>query len=668
MKNKLMIFALLAMCLCFGAQAWAANMLSNGDFDSSVVGNMCGWSDPIGDASPWVNNGCDHWINADTTDGIDRFLGVYGLKIWTSVASMQQDVAGVIPGTIYTIECVAFSPSHTAPFGNDICINRDGQISVEWYDGDPAAAGSIIGTRIAVDITNFDGSDPDDTWILIGGTEIAPVGAAYARVLLEVIDTGAAPAGAVTFDEVVMESGTDPTKATGGSPDEGFAHPSLTTELTWINPIAVPALTEVYFVESATLLDPNDAKAALDAAELLTPYDSCTNACTSTSVTLTESKYYAWRVVCDSVASDDWSFNTINTAPNVSAGPDQNAWLVSGTVDVDLDSTSADVDNLPVSATLTYDWTQTAGTAVTIADVEDPTVTLAAAGTYTFQLEVSDGLDSNTDEVTISVYAEADDRLVAHWKFEDDLLATVGTGIDGTETGTNPVAYVNGIAADGGPAGKALSLDGTNYVEILSSIADPNILHYDDEISVSAWIRGNGVSFGPQWAGVVTKGDSSWRIAIDGGGSSAEFASGLYGNEDFAGISGTQAINDGSWHYVVGVYDGAQIKIYIDGAIDNAEAVSYPIAKNDFGVVIGANDEEVGRAIVADIDEVRIFDKGLSTARVLAMYAADGGGNACGQDYAVSDLNEDCRTDVSDLKLLTAEWLDCTDLTGVNCN
>jgi len=49
------------------------------------------------------------------------------------------------------------------------------------------------------------------------------------------------------------------------------------------------------------------------------------------------------------------------------------------------------------------------------------------------------------------------------------------------------------------------------------------------------------------------------------------------------------------------------------------------------------------------------------------MYAGDGGGNACGQNYADSDFNQDCRTDAEDLKLMIAEWLDCTDLTGVNC-
>ena len=94
----------------------------------------------------------------------------------------------------------------------------------------------------------------------------------------------------------------------------------------------------------------------------------------------------------------------VNTAPTVNAGPDQAA--IELTV-VQLAGTANDVNNDP----LTYRWTQTVGTTVTLTNADSPDASFTApdvmAGTsedLTFRLSVSDGAGgTTTDDVVIAV-------------------------------------------------------------------------------------------------------------------------------------------------------------------------------------------------------------------------------------------------------------------------
>ncbi len=94
----------------------------------------------------------------------------------------------------------------------------------------------------------------------------------------------------------------------------------------------------------------------------------------------------------------------VNRAPVANAGQDQ---TVAERTEVTLDGRgSADPD---AGTTLTYAWTQTTGPSVTPRDATTaqaaftaPEVTVLTV--LTFQLTVSDGVDSSTDTVTVSVY------------------------------------------------------------------------------------------------------------------------------------------------------------------------------------------------------------------------------------------------------------------------
>ncbi len=107
----------------------------------------------------------------------------------------------------------------------------------------------------------------------------------------------------------------------------------------------------------------------------------------------------------DNATSDD---STTNTAPTASAGVDQSV-STGSTVNLDASASSdADGDSLsytwstyasPVSSTAVLDAMTTA----------TPTFTADVAGTYTFEVAVSDGIDMTTDQVSVTATTSTTD-------------------------------------------------------------------------------------------------------------------------------------------------------------------------------------------------------------------------------------------------------------------
>src|SRR5262249_52566405 len=90
---------------------------------------------------------------------------------------------------------------------------------------------------------------------------------------------------------------------------------------------------------------------------------------------------------------------TLNSAPVVSAGPNQTITLPATTT---LTATATD-DGFP--SPLTYTWSVVGGTGVTFTNPNSSStqVSFSAAGTYTLRVTVSDGQLSSTSDVVVTV-------------------------------------------------------------------------------------------------------------------------------------------------------------------------------------------------------------------------------------------------------------------------
>jgi len=140
-----------------------------------------------------------------------------------------------------------------------------------------------------------------------------------------------------------------------------------------------------------------------------------------------------------------------NRAPIANAGVDQTGTV---NVQVTLDGgASSDPDGNPI----TFSWTQTGGPAVTLLTPTAATArfTPSVAGTYTFQLAVSDGSLTAQDSVVVTVAAVGGPETVFSDDFETDRGWTVNAaGTDNAISGAwqraNPETTTSGITTQQG--------------------------------------------------------------------------------------------------------------------------------------------------------------------------------------------------------------------------
>jgi hypothetical protein len=140
----------------------------------------------------------------------------------------------------------------------------------------------------------------------------------------------------------------------------------------------------------------------------------------SVSVTLAPLTTYYWALdLYDSSINTSepfylshlFTFNTMNTAPDVNAGDDVAAWLDNGLRVVQLGGVVSDEDGGPGPATLL--WTVVAEpNELNPAQISDPlaanpTVTIIEPGSYTLQLEAGDGEFTTTETMQIVLYADS---------------------------------------------------------------------------------------------------------------------------------------------------------------------------------------------------------------------------------------------------------------------
>jgi hypothetical protein len=203
--------------------------------------------------------------------------------------------------------------------------------------------------------------------------------------------------------------------------------------------------------------------------------------------------------------------------------------------------------------------------------------------------------------------------LVGYWSFNEGTSTIAhdfsGNGNTGTLSGSTLPAWTSG------KLGYGLTFNNSpSYV----SVADASSLE-PAAITVAAWVNPSSL---PDWATVAMKTTSdSWNdgfgLAHYQGGNGINFFINNYSTNE---ASGTLSLN--TWSYVVGTYDGSNIKLYINGVLVSSAAYSTLINNSSNVLRIGSGTNNTGAAYpwIGALDEVRIYNRALTATEVAGLY------------------------------------------------
>lgn len=195
---------------------------------------------------------------------------------------------------------------------------------------------------------------------------------------------------------------------------------------------------------------------------------------------------------------------------------------------------------------------------------------------------------------------------VGYWK----LNQTSGT----TATDSTPVAdngTVTGTphwSTDCGGMG-VFDFDGsTNYVSVASS----STFQPTESITIAAWIKGDAWTTSSETNAILRKGQvgpNNYNLCVPNGHVSL-----CLDVSDLNGVQSSTVLSTGRWYHVAATWDGATVKIYIDGVLDTSASRSGTLNVDTRPVYIGGRSgADFFNGMIRD---VRLYNRALSASEI----------------------------------------------------
>lgn len=581
--------ALLSFALLFAANASAAPQVSlawNASPTTTVTGYKLYYGQASGSytANTDVGNQLTYTVG-NLTAGKNYYFAIKAYNAAGAQSEFSNEVSATTPvGT--TANFSASPTSGTAPLTVSFANSSTGATSYSWNFGDSASSSN---TSTAANPTHTYNS---------AGTYTVTLNA-----------TGADGTKTKTLTNYVTVAAP---AASNQAPNGTIATPTAN--------VTVTAGSSVSFQGSGT--DP-DNNTPLTYAWNFGDSASASNTSASASASHTYSTagtYTVSFVVKDAkgLADPTPATRTITvTAPTSSTKPTANADTYSVVTGSTLTVSSPGVlsnDSSPSGKALT---------AKLVSSVASGTLSFASKGSFTFKpasgftgtrtftYTATDGTSTSAPAtVTITVTPKATSvatGLVAAYGFNE---GTGTTAADSSGKG-NAGTIANTSWTSSGRFGKALSFNGSSS---MVTVKDSASLDLTTGMTLEAWVYPQGSL--SSWRTVLMKEQSGSDVyyiqTVDG-----KMVGDVYVGGSKQNIYSDSTIPLNTWTHLAATYDGAKIKIYINGALATWEnSVSGTIQTSTGALRIGGN-AIWGEYFQGLIDEVRIYNRALSSAEIV---------------------------------------------------
>jgi len=213
---------------------------------------------------------------------------------------------------------------------------------------------------------------------------------------------------------------------------------------------------------------------------------------------------------------------------------------------------------------------------------------------------------------------------VGEWKLDE------GTGTSANDTSGNANTGTLGTGSSAptwstGKIGKGLNFDGTDdYV----SVADSSSLS-PSQVTVETWAKFNSIADGKTIVAKDKSSGQSYMIAIGVANAGyLEFAT--YNGAWYGAKVLSSTISTNTWYHIVGSYDGTNLRLYVNGVLQNTASgpasIDYTAGLSDKRLTIGRYYASgIGSNYFnGSVDEVKIYNYARTAAQVAWDYNRGG--------------------------------------------
>jgi glucose/arabinose dehydrogenase/chitodextrinase len=226
---------------------------------------------------------------------------------------------------------------------------------------------------------------------------------------------------------------------------------------------------------------------------------------------------------------------------------------------------------------------------------------------YSYRVRAQDaalnlGAYSNTASATTPA---APTGLAAAYSFNE---GTGTTAADASGTG-NPGTIGTAAWSTAGKYGNALSFNGTTA---RVTVPDSASLRLTAGMTLEAWVFPTTAN--ANWRDVIYKGNDDYYLEATSSASSRPVGGGKFGG-NYGEVYGTTALTANTWTHLAVTYDGATLRLFVNGTQVSSGARTGPIASSSGALSIGG-DGPFGQYFSGRIDDVRIYNRALTQAQL----------------------------------------------------